>query len=63
MKQTLAIVGTGVSGLGAAYFLKNDYDLTIFESGDYVGGHTNTVDVDEDQEHFEPLDENEDAIE
>lgn len=48
MKQNLAIIGTGVSGLGAAYFLKNDFDLTLFESGNYVGGHTNTVDVDED---------------
>lgn len=55
MKQTLAIVGTGVSGLGAAYFLKNDYDLTVFESGDYVGGHTNTVDVDEDGQSI-PID-------
>lgn len=48
MKETLAIVGTGIAGLGSAYFLKNDFDLTIFDSADYIGGHTNTVIVEED---------------
>lgn len=48
MKETLAIVGTGIAGLGSAYFLKNDFDLTIFDSADYIGGHTNTVMVEED---------------
>ncbi|EMY70199.1 NAD(P)-binding Rossmann-like domain protein [Leptospira vanthielii serovar Holland str. Waz Holland = ATCC 700522] len=48
MKERLAIVGTGIAGLGSAYFLKNDFDLTIFDSADYIGGHTNTVMVEED---------------
>ncbi|MDF3819887.1 FAD-dependent oxidoreductase [Leptospira sp. 96542] len=48
MKEKLAIIGSGVSGLGTAYFLKENFDITIFEAGGYVGGHTNTVDVDED---------------
>ena len=39
----LAIIGTGIAGLGCADFLQRDYDLTLFESADYVGGHTNTV--------------------
>ncbi len=39
----LAIIGTGIAGLGCAHFLQRDYDLTLFESADYVGGHTNTV--------------------
>ncbi len=46
--QKLAIVGTGIAGMGAAHFLQGDYDLTIFEQNDYVGGHTNTVTVAED---------------
>lgn len=39
----LAIVGTGIAGLGCAHFLRHDFDLTLFESADYIGGHTNTV--------------------
>ena len=41
--QRLAIIGTGIAGLGCAYFLRRDFDLTIFEQADYAGGHTNTV--------------------
>jgi predicted NAD/FAD-binding protein len=43
-----AIIGTGIAGMGCAHFLHNDCDLTIYEQNDYVGGHTNTVTVDED---------------
>ncbi|MEQ9363906.1 MAG: FAD-dependent oxidoreductase [Leptospirales bacterium] len=46
--QKLAIVGSGISALGAAYYLRDQYDITIFEAGSYVGGHTNTVTVDDD---------------
>lgn len=48
LKPRLAIIGTGISGLGCAHFLHKHYDLTIFEKNDYVGGHTNTVVVNED---------------
>jgi uncharacterized protein len=41
----LAIIGTGIAGLGCAHFLHRDFDLTLFEQNDYVGGHTNTVQV------------------
>ncbi|MBI3504361.1 MAG: FAD-dependent oxidoreductase [Proteobacteria bacterium] len=44
---SLAIVGTGIAGLGAAHFLHDRFDLTLFEQGDYAGGHTNTITVDE----------------
>jgi predicted NAD/FAD-binding protein len=43
--QRVAIVGTGISGLTVAHRLQRDFDVTLFESGDYVGGHTNTIDV------------------
>jgi predicted NAD/FAD-binding protein len=46
--QKTAIIGTGIAGLGCAHFLHRDADLTIYEQNDYVGGHTNTVTVDED---------------
>ncbi len=42
-----AIIGTGIAGMGCAHFLQNETDLTIYEQNDYVGGHTNTVTVDE----------------
>lgn len=41
----IAIVGTGISGLVAAYLLRRDHELTIFEAARYVGGHTHTVTV------------------
>jgi predicted NAD/FAD-binding protein len=40
---SLAIIGTGIAGLGCAHFLHRDFDLTLFEQLDYVGGHTNTI--------------------
>jgi len=45
--EKLAIIGSGIAGMCAAYFLNDKYDITIFEKNDYVGGHTNTVKVDE----------------
>jgi len=41
----LAIVGSGISGLAVAHTLKDMADITVFEAGDYFGGHTHTVDV------------------
>lgn len=48
MSNRLAIIGTGISGMACAHFLKSEYELTIFEKNNYVGGHTNTVYVEED---------------
>lgn len=48
MKEKLAIIGTGIAGMGAAHLLQDHFDLTVFEKNDYVGGHTNTVYVRED---------------
>jgi predicted NAD/FAD-binding protein len=41
----IAIIGSGISGLVCAHLLRNDYDLSIFEANDYIGGHTHTIDV------------------
>jgi predicted NAD/FAD-binding protein len=41
----LAIVGSGISGLAVAHTLRGVADITVFEAGDYFGGHTHTVDV------------------
>jgi len=42
----IAIIGGGVSGLTVAYLLHREHELTVFEAGDYAGGHTNTIRVD-----------------
>ena len=41
----VAIVGSGIAGLGAAHALCGKADITILEAGDYFGGHTHTVDI------------------
>lgn len=42
----IAIVGSGISGLACAHYLRKSHDITVFEANDYVGGHTHTIDVD-----------------
>lgn len=44
----VAVIGSGIAGNVAAYKLRKEHDITVFESGSYVGGHTNTMDVYED---------------
>ncbi len=46
----LAIVGSGISGLTAAYLLSTEHDVTVFEKVDRVGGHTCTTEVSGDGE-------------
>ncbi|CAN7651101.1 NAD(P)/FAD-dependent oxidoreductase [Acidovorax sp. LjRoot194] len=41
----IAIIGSGISGLAVAHQLRGHADITLFEAGDYFGGHTHTVDV------------------
>jgi predicted NAD/FAD-binding protein len=41
----IAIIGTGIAGMVAAYLLSDEHELVVYEAEDYVGGHTNTLDV------------------
>ena len=46
-KKRIAIVGAGISGLGCAYALRQQpgIEITLYEAGDHIGGHSNTVDL------------------
>lgn len=41
----IAIIGSGISGLTAAYYLHKNHDITLFEADDRLGGHTATIEV------------------
>ena len=44
-KQSIAVIGSGISGLSASWLLHKNYDITLYEKNDYLGGHTHTHDV------------------
>jgi predicted NAD/FAD-binding protein len=44
---SVAIIGSGIAGLGCAYLLHPDFDVTLFDGNRYAGGHSNTITVDE----------------
>ncbi len=41
----IAVVGSGAAGLGAAWLLSSEHEVTIFEAGGHAGGHCHTHDV------------------
>ncbi len=48
----IAIIGGGIAGMTAAYYLSRKHDITLYEAGDYIGGHANTVTVLEKDKQF-----------
>ena len=51
----VAVIGGGISGLAAAWLIDQKHQVTLYEAADYLGGHTNTVDVELDG-HRHPVD-------
>jgi predicted NAD/FAD-binding protein len=45
MSRRIAVVGSGIAGLSAAWSLAPDAQVTLFEAGSHFGGHAHTVDV------------------
>ena len=45
MPKRIAVIGGGIAGLASAWLLSRRHRVTLFEAGDYVGGHTNTIDI------------------
>ncbi|GGI20592.1 NAD(P)/FAD-dependent oxidoreductase [Oxalicibacterium faecigallinarum] len=43
--QRIAVIGSGIAGLAAAWLLAREHEVTLYEANDYFGGHTHTVDV------------------
>ena len=41
----IAVIGSGIAGMTSAYLLSEDHEVVVYEANDYIGGHTNTVDV------------------
>lgn len=44
-RQEIAVIGTGISGLSAAWLLAKRHNVTVYESAPRPGGHSNTVDA------------------
>jgi uncharacterized protein len=48
----VAVIGSGISGMVVASRLHRDHDITVFEAGAHVGGHTHTHDVEWAGRHY-----------
>ena len=44
-KQKIAVIGGGVAGIVTAYLLQHQHQVSLFEQNDYLGGHTNTIEI------------------
>lgn len=44
--RRIAVVGSGVAGIGAAWMLSQRHEVTLFEASERLGGHSHTVDCD-----------------
>jgi len=44
-RLSIAVIGSGISGLSAAWLLNRDHDVQVFEADSRIGGHSNTVEV------------------
>lgn len=55
-KLRIAVVGSGVAGITAAYLLQRKHTVTLYEKNSYIGGHTHTIVIDEGPDAGTPVD-------
>jgi predicted NAD/FAD-binding protein len=51
-RLNIAVIGSGIAGLSAAWLLSRRHDVTLYEKNERLGGHSNTVEVDYDGERM-----------
>jgi len=47
-RQKIAVIGSGISSLTSAYMLSREHDVHLFEKNNYIGGHTHTHKINQD---------------
>ena len=47
-KKKIAVIGSGIAGISASYFLSSKYDVHLLEKNKYLGGHTRTIKIPKD---------------
>jgi predicted NAD/FAD-binding protein len=45
LKKKVAVIGSGIAGLASSNLLSMNYDVSLFEADNYLGGHTHTIDI------------------
>ena len=45
LHKKIAVIGSGISGISASYFLSSKYDVHLYEKNNYLGGHTRTINI------------------
>jgi len=55
-RERIAVVGSGIAGLTCAHVLGPDHDVVLYEAAPRLGGHANTVDVDDPRAGRIPVD-------
>lgn len=55
-RKRVAVVGAGISGIAASYLLSFDHDVVLFERGQTIGGHTNTIVIPDGPDAGTPVD-------
>lgn len=56
VRLRIAVVGSGIAGIGAAHLLQRRHEVSLFEKNDYVGGHTHTIVIDDGPDKGTPVD-------
>ena len=47
----IAVIGSGISGLSASYYLSKKYIVDLFEKEDHFGGHSHTIDLEYEKDN------------